>query len=104
MAGRRRSRRQRRARRRRTANARGRTQAADAAAGRLSRHDALPRRDPVRSPAVLSHGRSPMHRTWVTKGVVAMLLAVAAGAVAVTKDVSAQTEASRLLTGKKSNK
>src|SRR3546814_16453233 len=41
-----------------------------------------------------------MNRTWVTKGVVAMLLAVAAVAVAVPKDVREQTEASMLLTGK----
>src|SRR3546814_2743022 len=53
-----------------------------------------------RSPAVLSHGRSTMNRTWVTQGVVAMLLAVAAVAVAVPKDVREQTEASMLLTGK----
>src|SRR3546814_16922352 len=53
-----------------------------------------------RSPAVLSHGRSTMNRTWVTKGVLAMLLAVAAVAVAVPKDVREQTEASMLLTGK----
>src|SRR3546814_2192307 len=48
----------------------------------------------------MSHGRSTMNRTWVTKGVVAMLLAVAAVAVAVPKDVREQTEASMLLTGK----
>lgn len=41
-----------------------------------------------------------MNRTWVAKGVVAMLLAVAAVAVAVPKDVREQTEASMLLTGK----
>src|SRR3546814_6667058 len=41
-----------------------------------------------------------MNRTWVAKGVVAMLLAVAAVAVAVSKDVLEQTEASMLLTGK----
>src|SRR3546814_17402988 len=40
-----------------------------------------------------------MNRTWVAKGVVAMLLAVAAVAVAVPKDVREQTEASLLLTG-----